>query len=145
MRIIWLGASSSNCSQLGPKLAIPILKFDHPILVALGITALGSILIVPRLFILEIWMEKMMVMHPLGVLPLQILILILMMMHPHGLPSTLITAQGTLIERGSWMSRVSLSWALFIGSPMPSIIPWVREWLQQDVEGIFCKGLPEYT
>ena len=39
-----LGASSSNCGQLGPNLAIPIPKFDHPILLTLGITALGSIL-----------------------------------------------------------------------------------------------------
>ena len=114
-----LEASSSNCGWLGPNLAIPIPKFDHAILVALGITALHSIPIAPRLFVLEIWMEKMMMMHPLGVLPHQILITILMMMYPFDLPSTLIMAQGILIKRGSWMSKVSLSWVSVKGSPCP--------------------------
>ena len=49
-----LGASSSNCGQLGPNLTIPIPKFDHPILATLDVAALdSSILIVPRLIILE--------------------------------------------------------------------------------------------
>ena len=82
-----LKAGSSTCGQLGPNLAIVIPKFDHPILVALGIAAPVSILIVLKLLIIEIWMEKMMMMDILGVLPPQILIMILMMIL--GLPSTL--------------------------------------------------------
>ena len=65
-----LGASISNCGQLGPNLAFPIPKLDHPILVTLNITALDSILIVPRLIILEKWVELM--IHPIGVLAHQI-------------------------------------------------------------------------
>ena len=49
-----LKVSVSNCGLLGPNLAIPIPKFDNAILVALDITALGSILILPMLFVLEI-------------------------------------------------------------------------------------------
>ena len=48
-----LGASSSNGGQLGPNLAIPIPKFDNPILVTLKNAALGSILIAPGLIMLE--------------------------------------------------------------------------------------------
>ena len=96
-----LGASISNCGQLGPNLAIPIPKFGHPILVTLNIAALNSILVVRRLIILEKWMEIMMMMHPLGVLSTHIMMEIMMMMHPLGLLSTHIMAQGTLIEQDS--------------------------------------------
>ena len=96
-----LGASSSNCDKLGPNLVIPIPYSDHPLLVIVGITALGLIFIVPRLIILQVWMEIMMMMHPLGVLPPHIMIKILMMMHPLSLLSTLIMTQGTFVERGS--------------------------------------------
>ena len=48
-----LGAGSSNCGQLGPNLAIPTLKFGHPILVTLNIAALDPIPIVLMLIILE--------------------------------------------------------------------------------------------
>ena len=60
----------------------------------------------------------------------QVLIMILMIMWHLGIPSILITAQGTLIERDSWMRMVSLLWTLYIE-------PWIREWLQQDPDGIF--------
>ena len=49
----YLGAGSSNCGQLGPNLAIPTPKFDHPIIVTLNITALAPILISVRLITLE--------------------------------------------------------------------------------------------
>ena len=115
--------SGSNCGQLGPNLPIPIPRFHHAIHVALNITALSLISIVPRLFMLEIWMGKMMKMHPLGVQLLQILIAILMMMWPLGLPFSLIVAQGTLIKRDSWMRMESLSGALCIEFPMPNMYP----------------------
>ena len=49
-----LGAGSSNCGQLGPNLAIPTPKFDHPILVTLNIAVLAPILIILRLTTLRI-------------------------------------------------------------------------------------------
>ena len=49
----YLGAVSCNYVQLGPNLAIPTPKFDHPILVTLNISALAPILIILRLIILE--------------------------------------------------------------------------------------------
>ena len=49
----YFGAGSSNCGQLGPNLAIPTHRFDHPILVILNVTALGPIVIIIRLIRLE--------------------------------------------------------------------------------------------
>ena len=49
----YLGASSSNCSQLGQILAIPTPEFDHPILLSLNIAALAPILIIFRLILLR--------------------------------------------------------------------------------------------
>ena len=72
--------SGSNCGQLGPNLPMPIPKFEHEVVVTLDIAAPGSILIVSRLIVLEIKMEKTMIMHPLGVLLPQILITILILM-----------------------------------------------------------------
>ena len=103
MRISWVGneVSDSKHSHVGPKLAIPNPKFCHAIPVALDIAVPGPVLIIPRLFIFEIWMGKLMVIHLLGALPpAQVLIMTMMMWHL-GLPSILIMAQGMLIERDS--------------------------------------------
>ena len=103
MRITWIGleAGDSKYSHVGQIWPSPIPKFCHVLPIAFDIAALGTVLIVPRLSISEIWMGKLMMIHPLGVQLLQVLIMILMMMWCLGLPSTLIMVQGTLIERGS--------------------------------------------
>ena len=91
-----LEASSPNYGQLGPTLAIPIPKFGHRILVALGIAALDSIFTLSRLIMLETWMEIIKIIHNFGFLLMltQILMKIMMMMLP-GLQYALIMAHST--------------------------------------------------
>ena len=111
---------------MGPVLAIPNPKFGHPILVALGIAALHSILTVSKLNMSETWMEKMKMMHPLGFLLIltQISMKIMTMILP-GLQYTLIMAQGTHTMRDSRQrtSRVFLSWDTIRGISMHRIYP----------------------
>ena len=65
MRISWIGLElgGTNYSHVGLNLAIPIPKFCHAVPVALDLAALGPVLIIPRLFILETWMEIVRMMH----------------------------------------------------------------------------------
>ena len=97
---------------------------------------MGPVLIVPRLIISEIWMGKLMMIHPLGVQLFQVLIMILMMMWHLGLPSTLIMAQGTSLREFMDENGVTVMGSL-CRTPHAQYISWIREGLQQDPDGIF--------
>ena len=58
MRVIW-SPVSSDYGQLGPNMAIPTLKFDHPIIVTLNITDLVPISHYFQSHYIEKWLEFM--------------------------------------------------------------------------------------